>query len=73
MKNFLSQNKIEALKEEREATPDPIELEPISDQEEDEEYDKQTNIVEALETDLPLPTEEGMSQVQASVSRFCAP
>jgi hypothetical protein len=30
LKNFLSQNEIEALKEEREATPDLIELEPIA-------------------------------------------
>ena len=70
LKNFLSQNKIKALKEEQEATPDPIELEPISNQEEDKKYNKQTNIVEASETDLSLPTEEGMSQVRASV-RAC--
>jgi hypothetical protein len=28
---------------------------------------EQTNIAEASETDLPLPTEEGMTQVRMSV------
>jgi hypothetical protein len=48
-------------------SPDPIELELISDQEEDEGYKEQTNIVKASETDLPLLTKEGMTQVQISV------
>lgn len=67
LKDYFSHNDIETSKEEREGSPDEIDIEPISEDEE-EQAQAQDNIDGAADAGSPtLPSDEGNTQIRASI------
>lgn len=73
LKEFFSRDEIEAANEEREDSPTQVDIDPISDDEEDtqeqEEHSKETEHPVVFDDEaLPLPTqEEGNTSIRVSV------
>jgi hypothetical protein len=67
LEEFFSRDEIEAAKEEKDDKPDEIELDPISDREEEDTQLENIGIEDPVEvTEPPLPSLEAHTQLRAS-------